>query len=236
MNNYWNTKNVLITGGSSGLGKALALQLNKLGGRVAIVARRPELLQEVKQQAEGIVTIQGDVSRKETIHSIAAEVHSQLGPIDHLFNVASALGPTPLRLLADTDCEDLEDVLATNLMGPFRLSKLMLPDMILRGSGVVVNISSDAAVSAYPRWGGYGVSKAALDHLSRIFQEELRESGVRFYAIDPGDMKTPMHFAAVPDANADELRDPEDSAREIIEKIAKDSMENNQDREVRGAL
>lgn len=234
--NYWNSKNVLITGGSSGLGKALALQLHELGARIAIVARGPEGLRAVEGLAEGIVAIRGDVGRKDTIHSMAAEVHSKLGPVDHLFNVASALGPTPLKLLMDTECEDFEDVLATNLLGPFRLTRLMAPDMILRGSGVVVNISSDAAVSAYPTWGAYGVSKAALDHLTRIFQEELRESGLRFYAIDPGDMDTPMHFAAIPDANADELRKPEESARKIIEKIEGDYVNDNQEREVRGGL
>ena len=92
-----------------------------------------------------------------------------------------------------------------------------MPDMLLRGAGLVINVSSDAAVSAYPRWGAYGVSKAALNHLTRIFHEELRERGVRFLAVDPGDMRTPMHFAAIPDADPDALLDPADAARRVLE-------------------
>jgi NAD(P)-dependent dehydrogenase (short-subunit alcohol dehydrogenase family) len=119
----------------------------------------------------------------------------------------------------DTDCEDLEAVLQTNLVGPFRLTKLVAAQMIPRGEGTVVNISSDAAVSAYPRWGAYGVSKAALDHLTRIFQAELEASGVRFLALDPGDMDTPLHLAAIPDADRSQLHRPGDSAGLILRKI-----------------
>lgn len=212
-------KNIVITGGTSGLGQALAIQYHQAGARVAILARNPERLQAMTQKYPGMIGIPADIGKKENIYPIAGEIHARLGEVDLLFNVASTLGPTPLRLLIDTDCEDFEEVLQTNLLGPFRLTKALLPSMLLREQGVVVNISSDAAVQPYPRWGAYGVSKAALDHLSRIFQVELESQGLCFLAIDPGDMRTPMHFAAVPDANPEQLRDPHDSARCIMQLI-----------------
>jgi NAD(P)-dependent dehydrogenase (short-subunit alcohol dehydrogenase family) len=209
---YWNNKKILITGGTSGLGRALAHQLIEVGARVATLARhRPN---EIVGHF-----IAGDVSDKTQIHRIYAEATGYLGGLDLMVNNASTLGPTPLRLLADTDCEDLESVLQTNLVGPFRLSKLALSTMILQNSGVIVNISSDAAVSAYPGWGAYSASKAALDHLTRIFQAELSETKVRFLALDPGDMDTPLHMAAIPDANRETLHRPEDSARLILQQI-----------------
>ena len=218
---YWKDKKVFITGGTSGLGKALAIQLNDLGAKVAILARTASSVEEMQSLHPGIVGLQGDVSKKESIYPIAGEVHSKLGGVDVLFNVASYLGPTPLRLLVDTDCEDLEEVLQTNLVGPFRLSKVLLPSMLTRKKGVVVNVSSDAAVSPYPTWGSYAVSKAGVDQMSRIFDEELKPQGVRFLSIDPGDMNTPMHFAAIPDANPEDLRDPGDSAGKILDLIAR---------------
>jgi NAD(P)-dependent dehydrogenase (short-subunit alcohol dehydrogenase family) len=84
---------------------------------------------------------------------------------------------------------------------------------------IVLNISSDAAVNAYPSWGAYGASKAALAHMSRIWDEELAAEGVRFLAIDPGDMDTPMHATALPDADRASLKQPAVAAGELIEAI-----------------
>src|SRR6202011_1689194 len=130
----------------------------------------------------------------------------------------------PLQLLADTECEDIERTLATNLLGPFRLTKAMLGSLAAsarecRGA-VVVNVSSDAAANAYQRWGAYGASKAALLHLSRIWDEELSLEGVRILSIDPGDMDTPLHAAAVPDADRSTLKSPEVAARELADTVA----------------
>jgi NAD(P)-dependent dehydrogenase (short-subunit alcohol dehydrogenase family) len=218
--NYWKDKRVLITGGTSGLGRALALQLHRSGARVALVARSQEKLDELNALYPEILCIQGDVSDKKAIYPITGEVHARLGDIDVLLNVASYLGQTPLRLLIDTDCEDFEQVLQTNVLGPFRLSKAFLPEMLLRRRGVVVNISSNAAINAYSNWGSYSVSKAGIDHLSRIFDEEVKDHGVRFLSIDPGDMNTPMHFDAIPDADPGDLKEPEVSASEILDLLA----------------
>jgi NAD(P)-dependent dehydrogenase (short-subunit alcohol dehydrogenase family) len=132
-----------------------------------------------------------------------------------LVHNASDLGPTPLRLLLDTECEDLERVLQTNLVGPFRFTKIVAGAMALRGSGVVVHVSSDAAVAAYPRWGAYSVSKAALDHLNRVWAVELASSGVRFFSVDPGEMDTEMHAAAMPEADRSKLLRPQEVAGRI---------------------
>ena len=214
MNTSWKNKKVLITGGTSGLGLALTEILIARGAQVAIVARK------IPANKTPAALIQGDVSDKSQIHRIHVDALTRLGSIDVLINNASALGPTPLHLLLDTECEDLTQVLETNVLGPFRLIKLVLPGMILQNSGVIVNISSDAAVNAYPRWGSYSISKAALDHMTRIFQAELAQTPVRLLALDPGDMDTPLHLAAVPDADRDSLHLPHESARLMADQIA----------------
>jgi NAD(P)-dependent dehydrogenase (short-subunit alcohol dehydrogenase family) len=214
---YWNDKKILITGGSTGLGRALALQLTQAGAQVAVLARTQEKLQRLQQEEPRLQVIVGDVSKKDDIHRIYAEALQKLGGIDLLVNNASSLGPTPLRLLLDTDCEDFQAALDTNLLGPFRLTKLVLPAMILKKKGVIVNISSDAAIQDYPQWGAYSISKSALDHMTRIFQAELVDTGVRFLAVDPGDMNTALHRTALPEADTSQLYAPEDSAKLLLE-------------------
>src|SRR5262249_50351892 len=131
-----------------------------------------------------------------------------VGPIDLLVLNASTLGPVPLRELADTECEDFSRVLDVNLVGPFRLAKAVVGSMVVRGGGLVVGLSSDAAVNGYPGWGPYGVSKAGLDHLLRTWAAELAGSGVRFLSVDPGEMDTRMHADAMPLADRSSLADP----------------------------
>jgi NAD(P)-dependent dehydrogenase (short-subunit alcohol dehydrogenase family) len=190
---------------------------------VALVAREGEALERAVAQlrAEGgeAVGIVADLADKRAIHRIAGQAAAALGDIDVLVNNASTLGPTPLRSLLDSECEDFEAVLATNLLGPFRLSKTVLGSMLLRGRGVVVQISSDAAIEAYPDWGLYSVSKSALDHLTRIWAAELGDSGVRIFAVDPGEMNTRMHAEALPDADPDSLADPLEVGRKIAAMI-----------------
>ncbi len=214
----------LITGGSHGLGRALATQLAERGVRVVIAARE---LGPLKAHAEAlqrrglpVYAVQADVADKEAIYPLVAQATLLAGPIDILINNASTLGPTPLRLLADTDCEDLELALGVNVVGAFRLTKALLGSMLLRKQGVVVNITSDASVQPYATWGAYGASKAALDQLTRIWAAELPENaGIRVFAVDPGEMDTRMHQAAVPDADRGALAAPEDVARHIVDMI-----------------
>jgi NAD(P)-dependent dehydrogenase (short-subunit alcohol dehydrogenase family) len=223
------TKNVatLITGASRGLGAALAQALAEQGARLALVARNQPALEAVvstiRERGGVAYPIVADVGDKAAIHAIAQQATALLGPIDLLIHNASTLGPTPLPLLLDTECEDLERTLQVNLLGPFRLSKILVGSMALRQAGTVVHISSDAAVEAYPRWGGYGVSKAALDHLARSFAAELSDQGVRFLSIDPGEMNTQMHAAAIPEADPATLADPAQVAAQIVALLAKPS-------------
>ena len=214
---------IAITGGTSGLGLALVRAWPRRGASVAFIARHRDGVERVAAGLPGAAGIVGDVSVKEQVHPIALQVLGRLGGLDVLVNNASSLGPVPLRPLADTDCEDLEAALATNLLGPFRLTKTLLG--ALRASaaegrgGAVMNISSDAAATPYPGWGAYGASKAALRHLSAIWALELEGEGVRILSRDPGDMDTPLHRLALPDADASTLLKPEASAREITRAI-----------------
>lgn len=214
---------VAITGGTSGLGLALLRTLHGQGAQVAFVARDAARVAAVERELPGSHGIAGDVSRKTETHALAIQIAGALGGLDVLVNNASSLGPVPLALLADTDCEDLEKALATNLVGPFRLTKALLGSLGASARAgrrpLVVNIGSDAAITPYAGWGAYGASKAALVHLSRIWDEELREHGVRVLAVDPGDMDTPLHALAVPDADPATLKRPEQAAREIVQLI-----------------
>jgi NAD(P)-dependent dehydrogenase (short-subunit alcohol dehydrogenase family) len=212
-----------ITGGTSGLGLALVTELLHRGARVAFVARNREAVERAVTERPGVHGIVGDVSRKSDAHPIAIQVLAALGGLDVLVNNASSLGPVPLVPLADTECEDLELALATNLLGPFRLTKALLGSLAASAREgrhpLVVNVSSDAAVTPYPTWGAYGASKAALHHLSRIWDAELSDEGIRVVSMDPGDMDTPLHALAVPDADRSTLKRPDAAARELADVI-----------------
>jgi NAD(P)-dependent dehydrogenase (short-subunit alcohol dehydrogenase family) len=215
---------VAITGGTSGLGLALVEALSRRKARVAFVARGRDRVERVAAGHPGSHGIVGDVSSKADIYPMALQILGALGGLDILINNASDLGPVPLAPLGDTQCEDLERALATNVLGPFRLTKALLGALgrsARDGVGaVVLNVSSDAAVNAYPAWGAYGASKAALGQLSRIWDAELAAEGVRFLSVDPGDMDTPLHALAAPDADPAELKRPETAARELLDAIA----------------
>jgi len=217
---------VAITGATSGLGLALAEAFAARGDSVAFVARDAARVRRVAATIAGSHGIVGDIASKDDIHAIALQIGGALGGLDVLVNNASSLGPMPLALLADTECEDFELALATNLLGPFRLTKALLGALAAAaraGEGgqrsLVVNITSDAAVTPYAGWGAYGASKAALAHMSRIWCEELAPHAVGVIAVDPGDMDTPLHAAALPDADPATLKRPRDAAREIVARI-----------------
>ncbi|HLW90996.1 MAG TPA: SDR family oxidoreductase [Roseiarcus sp.] len=213
---------IAVTGGTSGLGLALVRQLSARGAKVAFVARTVSAVERTAKET-GAFGIVGDIGRKADIYPIALQIMGDLGGLDALINNASSLGPVPLSLLSDTECEDLEQALAVNLVGAFRLTKALfgvLAASARDGRGaLVVNISSDAAVVPYPGWGAYGASKAALRHLTSIWDKEAQALEVKFLSVDPGDMDTPLHAEAVPEADRSMLKRPEDSAAEIVETI-----------------
>ena len=220
----WKGVRVAVTGGTSGLGLALVRLLLDRGVKVAFVARNRDRMERLMRERPEVRGITGDVSQKGDIYPIAMQILGFLGGLDVLINNASSLGPVPLAPLADTSSEDFELALETNVLGPFRLTKALLGALAASaregGRPLVVNISSDAAVNAYPNWGAYGASKAALNHLSGIWDAELAPQGIRVVSWDPGDMDTPLHAVAVPDADATTLKSPEDAARELIARLA----------------
>jgi NAD(P)-dependent dehydrogenase (short-subunit alcohol dehydrogenase family) len=215
---------VAVTGGTSGLGLALVEAFRGRGAEVAFVARHGDRVAAVAADHPGSHGIVGDVSAKDDAYPMALQITAALGGLDVLVNNASSLGPVPLAPLADTECEELEEALATNLVGPFRLTKALLGALAAAARqdrpAVVVNVVSDAAFTPYAGWGAYGASKAALAHLSRIWDAELAPHGVRVLDVDPGDMDTPLHALAVPDADPAELRSPRTSAEEILALLA----------------
>ena len=215
-----NPLRVAVTGGTSGLGLALVKAMHARGDQVAFVARDAERVARIARSLPGTHGIRGDVADKHDTHVIAQQITAALGGLDLLIHNASSLGPVPLALLADTDCEDLEAALATNVVGPFRLTKALLGALAASARedrpARVVHISSDAAVNAYAGWGAYSASKAAFLHLGRIWDEELLSHGVRVIGFDPGDMDTPMHAQAVPDADPATLKAPAQAARELL--------------------
>jgi len=219
----WKSEIALITGGSRGLGRAFAREIAKRGARVVLVARNEselaEAVEETRREGGVAYRISADISDIHSVYRIAGLAAEFAGPPTLVVNGASTLGAVPLRTLLETECEDLTKVLETNLVGPFRLMKALLGPMLLRGSGTVVNISSDAATEAYPKWGAYSVSKAGLEHLTRIWRAELIESGVRFLSFDPGEMDTRMHAQAMPDADPSLLRKPADVAIRLLGEI-----------------
>jgi NAD(P)-dependent dehydrogenase (short-subunit alcohol dehydrogenase family) len=217
-------KAAVVTGASQGLGRELARELSARGARVVLVARRQAALDavvaEIRARGGQAHAIAADVADKHAVHRISAEASALVGPIDVLVHNAGTLGPTPLALLLDTECEDFERALAVNVLGPFRLSKALAGAMVLRGSGTIVHVSSDAAVEPYPRWGAYGASKAAVEHLSRTWAAELGDQGVRVLAVDPGEMDTEMHRLADPEADRSALARPDHVAARIADLIA----------------
>ena len=210
----------LVTGASRGLGASLAAELARRGARVVAVAREAAThdpvvarIREDGFEAHALVADQGD---KDAVYPLVGAATALVGPIDLLVLNASTLGPVPLRELVDTECEDFARVLEVNLLGPFRLTKAVVGSMVVRGTGLVVGLSSDAAVNGYPGWGAYGVSKAGLDHLFRTWAAELSGSGVRFLSIDPGEMDTRMHAEAIPEADRSLLADPAQVAARMV--------------------
>ena len=203
---------VLITGASKGLGLALARQFAKRGHRLVINARTAEPLERAREELAGeteVLAVAGDVS--EVAEEIARQAVDRFGRVDILINNASELGPSPMPLLLDHSWQSLERIFRVNVIAPIHLTQLLRPHTI-------VNISSDAAVNAYPGWGGYGSSKAALAHASRILAAEAKD--MRVLVIDPGDMNTEMHALAEPGADLSHLPSADDIAPRIVEEVA----------------
>lgn len=195
----------IITGGSRGLGLALTQRLLDEDWEVIVDGRDPTALrQALDPLGPRAHAISGDVTHPRHRDELVAAA-TALGGLDLLVNNASSLGPSPLPHLAQHPLADLEAVYRTNVLAPVALIQAALP-LLTASEGAIVNITSDAAVEAYPGWGGYGSSKAALDHLSAVLAVE--EPAVRVWSFDPGDMRTQMHQDAFPGEDISDRPEP----------------------------
>jgi len=204
----------IVTGGSRGLGRAVVAALLDRDWTVVTDARRAGDLEAtaVELDSPRLITIPGDLT--EPAHRAALLVAAaDAGQVRLLVNNASRLGPSPQPRLADYLAADLRAVYTTNVFAPLALIQGALP-WLIDTHGVIVNITSDASVEPYEGWGGYGSSKAALDHLSAILAAE--NPGVGVYAFDPGDMRTEMHQAAFPGEDISDRGEPESAVPALL--------------------
>lgn len=194
----------LITGGSAGLGLALTTALAGEGWSVVTDGRSADRLEDALGSTPGVVRVPGDVADPAHRADLAAAV-ARLGRLDLLVHGASTLGPLPMRALRDLGPVELTQVWSVNAAAPLALTLLVLPTLTESG-GVIVSVSSDAAVEHYGTWGAYGATKAALEHLTLTI---AAEEAVTAYAVDPGDMRTRMHQDAFPDDDISDRPLPE---------------------------
>ncbi|MBW3615902.1 MAG: SDR family oxidoreductase [Actinobacteria bacterium] len=221
----------LITGASRGLGEALARRLAADGWSLVLDARGADALGAVASGlpantaghgvgAGKVVAVAGDVADP-THRDHLVEAAAALGGLDALVNNASILGPSPRPTLADYPVGALRAVFEVNVVAPLALAAAALP--LLRKSptvGRIVNVTSDAGAEAYEGWGGYGSSKAALEHASRVLA--LEEPDVRVYVVDPGDMRTQMHQEAFPGEDISDRPPPEVSVPGLLPLLTAD--------------
>ena len=209
----------VITGGSAGLGRALARALAEQGWTVVVDGRDAARLAAAADHP-GLVAVPGDLT--DGAHRAAlVETVRGLGRLDLLVHNASALGPTGhdtwLPPLSEVTVDDLQQMWRANIGGPLVLTNLLLADLVA-SSGILVGISSDAAVEHYPGWGLYGASKAALDHVVQTFAAE--NPSIRGYAVDPGDMRTRMHQDAFPGEDISDRPEPEQVVPHLLALLA----------------
>ena len=216
------TSVVLITGASRGLGSEIARLFAARGAGLILTARGADALEATaaRLRAEArpdgrppeVLALAGDVGNAGHAERLVRRGLAHFGRVDVLINNASTLGASPMPRLEALDPRIFEETIRVNVTAALRLSQLVLPQMKARGRGVIINVTSDAAVTPYPGWGAYGASKAALEHLTRILAVELAGTGVRAFLVDPGDMNTRMHQDAEPGADLSHLPSPVVSA------------------------
>jgi len=221
------SKVALITGSSQGLGLAIARLYAQHGIGLILTARRAEPLEAARRELSALTRViaeAGDVADPALVARLVSTGFELFGRIDILVNNASELGPSPLPELTGLAPEEFTRILDVNLVSPLRLVQQVVPAMRARGTGLIVDVTSDAGVEAYPTWGGYGASKAGLEHVSRVLAGELEGTGVRVFVVDPGDMDTAMHRAAEPGVDLSHLPVPDRVAPVFVQLLEEPAM------------
>lgn len=194
-------KSALITGGSRGIGKAIAAAYAEQGARVFICGRNPVDVQDTVEaisRAGGVIDgASGDIGKSEDAARIAGQCAARFGAVDVLVNNASVLGPRVS--IAEYDFADWRSVLDTNLNGLFLITRAVLPSMLARRSGAIISLTSGVGRVGKARWGAYAVSKAALEGFTQVLADELRGVGIRVNSVNPAATRTQMRAAAYPD-------------------------------------
>jgi NAD(P)-dependent dehydrogenase (short-subunit alcohol dehydrogenase family) len=206
----------LITGASRGLGRATARALAGRGWSLVTDARGEADLARAMEGLADVTAVPGDVTDPGH-RARLAEAVGRLGRLDVLVNNASLLGPSPQPILREYPLDELSRVYDTNVLAPLALIQLLAGPLTSAG-GVIVNVSSDAAVEQYPGWGGYGSAKAALDQLTAVLAAE--EPSLHCYAFDPGDMRTDMHQQAFPGEDISDRPEPETVVPALLRLLA----------------
>jgi NAD(P)-dependent dehydrogenase (short-subunit alcohol dehydrogenase family) len=214
------TRVALITGASQGLGRALAAGLAERGWTLVVDARRADRLAAAVEAlpAGRVMAVPGDVA--DPVHRAQlVDAVTSLGRLDLLVNNASTLGASPLPALDAIDLDVFRQIYEVNVVAPVALTQPLLP-LLDASHGTIVNVTSDASVEAYEGWGGYGSSKAALDHVSAVLAAEHPD--VRVLAVDPGDMRTEMHQDAFPGDDISDRPLPEAVVPRLVALIESD--------------
>jgi NAD(P)-dependent dehydrogenase (short-subunit alcohol dehydrogenase family) len=216
------TRVALVTGASRGLGLEVAREYARRGYGLILTARGEDDLVIAARELEGlteVLALAGDVAVAEHVSALVRSGLDRFGHIDVLVNNASELGPSPMPALDAFPLDAFRTVLDVNVVGPLHLTQLVLPGMKAQGHGAIINVTSDAGVESYAGWGGYGASKAALEHVSRTLAVELEGTGITVLVIDPGDMDTQMHRDAEPGIDLSALPAPDVPAPAFLELV-----------------
>jgi NAD(P)-dependent dehydrogenase (short-subunit alcohol dehydrogenase family) len=211
-------RNVVITGAGRGIGKATALLFAQSGARVIICSRTKAELQktaaEIKKLGGQVSSHLIDASNPGAVNKMIAMTVKQYGGLDVLINNASILGP--MSRLSELSEKDWDEVMRINLSGLFYVTRAVLPVMLKQNSGRIINITSSVGRKGRACWGAYSVSKFGVEGLTQVLADEVKETGIRVMALNPGGTRTGMRAAAYPDEDPSLLHDPMDVARAIL--------------------
>ena len=213
---------VFITGASAGFGRALAREWAARGARLLLTARSAERLFKVAEDLRRTTEVLAeaiDVCDDASNAAFVASAIERFGAIDVLVNNASTIGSSPMPRCENLGAAEFFELMEVNVRAPLAIAQHVIPHMRAAASGKIANVTSDAAVNAYAGWGGYGASKAALEHLSRILAAELEGSCISIVVLDPGNMNTQMHRDAEPAEDLSGLPSPDSVAPHAVDLI-----------------